>query len=183
MTVARRFRRPIGMLVAVVVVGTFAFSACGQTDNDTKSATAGLPDLAQSLQAHDWIYDPSDSSIALPDSSGEVRLRFDDDMRAGGSGPCNSFSAATKLSGIDGIRFKDLTSTLMGCSEPVMNAEAAYFGALGNVTTLDVTDRNRLVLTGGGQRLAYKGIEPSAARVPKGGSGTKSSPESSRSTN
>jgi hypothetical protein len=49
----------------------------------------------------------------------------------------------------------------------VAEAESAYFDALVQVNTADVTDRDRLILTGNGSRLTFTASpQPSTSSAP-----------------
>ena len=156
----RRSSRPFLMFCMVLgVTGTLLLSACGQNSNDSRSATAGMPDLAQSLTAYEWRLDPSDSSIGTAKTRA-VTLHFTDAKHASGSAPCNTFRSTVRLTGDNGIRFTDTASTLMACEPPADAAEKAFFEALAAVRTADATKPNRLVLTGGSSRLAFDRYDP-----------------------
>ena len=56
--------RGMAPLAALVLVATALVVGCSGTENDTKAAPYGLPDLRQSLMAHGWRLDPEASSVA-----------------------------------------------------------------------------------------------------------------------
>lgn len=141
--------RRVTVTVAIVLAGV-AMAGCGQTANDTRSATAGLPDLEQSLMAHEWLLETS----ATP-----VTLVFGSDQTASGTAPCNTYRAATTLSGDDGVEFGDITTTSRACEADVTQAEQTYLEDLAKVRTADVTDRDRLILTGDGVQLSYTALD------------------------
>jgi heat shock protein HslJ len=150
--------RPLraGLPAAAAVV---ALAACGGAAEGTRSATAGLPDLEQSLGASGWRLDPDDSTV--PDAgAGAVTLVFGDGDLGSGSGPCTTYRGAVELTGDDGVRLGGLTTTSPGCRPTVAAAEQEYLGALEQVRTADVTDPDRLVLTSPGVRLSFTAVEP-----------------------
>jgi heat shock protein HslJ len=162
---SHRGPRLLLLTIATVAVG-LVLAGCGQTPNDTKSATAGLPDLEQSLSAHEWLLDPSDSTVASVDGH-PVTLVFTTGTAASGSGPCNSYRAGVTLDGDRGVTFDHPATTLIGCDPPVAAAESAYLDALLQVNTADVTDRDRLILTGDGARLSFTASpQPSTSSAP-----------------
>jgi heat shock protein HslJ len=151
-------RRPSGTLaLATAVTVAVALSACGGTQVGTRSATAGLPDLEQSLAAAEWLLDPADSSPA--DAGGTPVTLVLDGAAASGAGPCNRYRGTVELDGDDGVRITDVATTAMSCDAPAMAAEAAYLDALARVRTADVADPDRLVLTADGVRLSYTAVD------------------------
>lgn len=141
------------MLFAACVAG-LALAGCGQTDNDTRSATAGLPDLEQSLMAHAWRLESGSGSTDLPGEN-PVTLVVESSTAASGTAPCNTYRTEVTLDGDDGVSFGPPAATLMGCESAVSAAESAYFEALTKVRSADVTDRDRLVLEGDGVTLSF----------------------------
>jgi heat shock protein HslJ len=152
-------RRPStsSLLVAGAAV-VVALAACGEEPGGEGSATAGVPDLEQSLAAHGWLIDLSDSSIADVGAD-SVTLAFAGATAASGAAPCNTYRGVVTLDGDDGVRIADIATTLIGCEPPVMAAEREYLEALAEVRTADVTDRDRLVLTSDEVRLSFTAID------------------------
>jgi heat shock protein HslJ len=143
-------RRRRGTAIVASILAGVAMAGCGQTANDTRSATAGLPDLEQSLMAHEWLLDTSPQPITLV---------FGSDQTASGIAPCNTYRAATTFSGDDGLELVDISATARSCEPDVMQAEQSYLDDLAKVRTADVTDRDRLVLTGDGVRLSFTALD------------------------
>ena len=154
-------RRPRLVLLLAASVASSMLAGCGQTDNDTKSATAGLPDLEQSLMAHQWLLDANDSTTGLA-SPNPVTLVFVSGNAASGVAPCNTYRTQVTLDGDDGVHLDAPAATGKACEQPVMDAEARYFAALTEVDQADVTDRSRLVLEGNGVRLSFAAFDLSA---------------------
>jgi heat shock protein HslJ len=148
------------VVLTSTLIAALVLTACGPTANDTKSATAGLPDLAQSLMAHQWLLVPGDSSLDEVDTN-PVTLVFTTDTTASGSAPCNTYRSPVTLDGDDGVSFDQPVTTLEKCEPPTMAAEHAYLDALGQVTTADVTDRKALILTGHDVRLSFSASDTS----------------------
>jgi heat shock protein HslJ len=62
------------------------------------------------------------------------------------------------------LSFSDLASTQMACDPPLMDLEAAYLRAIGDVTGYQVTgDQTGLVLTGGTAALTFTPQAPTEA--------------------
>jgi heat shock protein HslJ len=143
-----RVRLALGLVVALGL----GAAACSWTDNDTRSATQGLPNVQQALEAERWVLDPTESSLD-PAPTSEVTLEFTGEGLSG-AGPCNQYFGGYTLDDHT-LTVDAIGATLRGCDEPVMAAEAAYFAALEGEHTVDVTDRDRLVLTRDGFHLEY----------------------------
>lgn len=158
-----RPRRPRLLLLVVILVAGLVIAGCGQTANDTRSATAGLPDLEQSLMAHQWLLDPADSTLARAGTE-PVTLVFTSGTAASGTAPCTTYRSQVTLEGDDGVRFAPPVTTLADCDPAVMAAESDYLAALEQVRTADVTDRQRLVLAADGVRLSFSASDVVAQR-------------------
>ncbi|MCB0979000.1 MAG: META domain-containing protein [Acidimicrobiales bacterium] len=143
------------LVLAASVLLALAVASCGSDDPDvdSRAATMGLPDLKVNLVADAWLLDPEDSSIEV---AGErVTLDFHADDAVSGTAPCNTYRASVSY-GDATVTISEVGSTLRGCDPDVMDAEAAYFDALVAVRDVDLTDRDRLILTGPGDvRLAF----------------------------
>jgi heat shock protein HslJ len=152
-------RRPSrsGLLAATAAV-VAVLVGCGGTANGTRSATAGLPDLEQSLVAHEWLLDAADSSLADAGST-PVTLAFTGASAASGAAPCNTYRGAVTLDGDEGVRVDDIATTSMDCGRSVMAAERAYLETLARVRAADATDPDRLVLTSDGVRLSFTAVD------------------------
>ena len=161
----RRLVRAIGVGAVALSVGLSA-AGCSWTENDTKVATYGLPDLTQSLMAETWLLDASASSVQ-PVTDAPVTLQFDEDGFSGVA-QCNSYGGSYEV-GEGSITIGAVGGTLRACVEQdLMDAEAAYLKALEGPHDVDVTDRDRLVLEHDGTRLEYTVAD---RRIPTDGSG------------
>jgi len=151
-------RTPTRRLAAagLALAAAAALASCGSpTDNDTRSATAGLPDTLQSLQAETWVLDPSETTPAV-DTEATITLSFGDE-RLQGQAPCNVYGAPFELEGDHGIDIGPVTSTMAACDD--LDAERAYLGALEEVDEADTVDPTRLVLEGDGVSLAFDRLD------------------------
>ena len=157
------------MLFPLLVVPLIAAGGAGQagaeptgsadlTDGSSRSVTVGLPDLLQQLTEQEWVLDRADSSLTSSDTS-PVTLRFAADRTLAGMGPCNSYFGPFTIEGDTTIDIGALGSTGRACAPEVMVAEDEYLTALQSVSTVDATDRNRLVLEDGVTRLAYRALD------------------------
>lgn len=159
----RSDRRPTRVTISLVLVAAFAvlLGACASpTEEDSLSATYGLPDVERALEAETWVLDGQGSSPEI-DTDTTVTLEFDGG-RVAGQAPCNRYHGGFELDGHD-IRIGPLAGTMMACDEAVDAAERAYFSALEAVDTVDVTDPTRLELTGGNISLVFDRLDPETA--------------------
>lgn len=139
-----------GVVVAILVLTT---TGCGSDTADTRSETAGLPDVQQEIEAEAWELDPSDSSIELPDGA-EATFAVEGDT-ASGVGPCNAYAGRFALDD-HSVAIGPLAGTLIACEQPLMDAQDAFMAALEKVDTLELPD-DRLLLTGPDDvRLAFE---------------------------
>jgi heat shock protein HslJ len=151
------------LVLAAIVVGTTAFAACSSpTDEDTRSATAGMPNLQQSLVAQHWRLDASDSSIGS-ELERAVTLEFHGDGTVSGSAPCNDYHGAYSTDLDDWtVTITRLATTRRACEDPVMRAEQQYLDALAAVRDVEFSDGYFHVVLDNhaGDRLAYDAFDP-----------------------
>ncbi len=69
----------------------------------------------------------------------KLTAEFGPDGQLTGSGGCNTFNAEYTVSGSDGLSIGPVASTKKACEEEVMQTEAAYFAALGNTVTYQLS--------------------------------------------
>jgi heat shock protein HslJ len=142
----------------IAVVAVLGVAGCSWTSNDTRSATAGLPDTKQQLTAYEWLLDRSDSSLTANDTTATT-LTFAADHLVFGSAPCNLYRGTFAIDE-DTVEIRDISQTKRSCPQDVMQAEQEYLTVLQKVRDVDATDRKRLVLTGPeGARLAFSSID------------------------
>jgi heat shock protein HslJ len=140
--------------LALLALATVALAGC--TTNpavDSLAATQGLPDLAVNLGASEWVLDSTGTTVGLGERP--ITLDFHPNDTASGIGPCNAYRGSVAL-GNNTVTITDVTTTQRACEPAVMQNETAYFAALAEVRDVDLTDRDRLILTApGGVRLAF----------------------------
>jgi heat shock protein HslJ len=94
------------------------------------------------------------SAVTSPVTGSTLTLEFATGGKASGNGGCNSFSGDYTVSGIDGIRFGPLASTLKACADPALDTqEQQYLAALDLARTYQVTG-NLLTLFRAGNTIA-----------------------------
>jgi heat shock protein HslJ len=94
------------------------------------------------------------SAVTSPATGSTLTLEFTTGGKASGNGGCNSFSGDYTLSGLDGIRFGPLASTLKACADPALDTqEQQYLAALELARTYQVTG-NMLTLFRDGHTIA-----------------------------
>ncbi|WP_170265536.1 META domain-containing protein [Thiohalocapsa marina] len=81
-----------------------------------------------------------------------VTLLFDRNGALSGSGGCNRYHGQAQLTG-ERLTIGPLGSTMMACSEALMNQERTFFNALARVDAFDIDDSGALHLRGGGESL------------------------------
>ncbi len=81
-----------------------------------------------------------------------------DSGQAVGRGGCNSFGGRATISG-DRVAFGQLSSTLIGCDDPLGRAEQLYLTALGRVER-GHRDGAMLTLSGSGIELTFSAVAP-----------------------
>jgi heat shock protein HslJ len=129
-----------------VIAAAIGFAGCGWAANDTRDATAGMPDVLANLTANEWTLKPASSSPAIQFAS-PITIRFTTDHTLSGTGHCNFYHGSFALHG-DSITIGPLAQTLRACEPAAMTAEHLYLTALDRVTTVKNTGRNTLELTG-----------------------------------
>lgn len=147
-------RRAVALAVTLAMA-TLAAVGCGSpTDNDTRSATQGLPDTRQSLEASIWALDGAASTPPI-ESRQLITLEFDGN-HVSGQGGCNSYGGSFELNDHD-IEIRGLASTERACADEADTAaEQAFFGALNGARSVDTGDRDRLVVKTTGGELVFR---------------------------
>jgi heat shock protein HslJ len=83
----------------------------------------------------------------------EVTLAFGADGQAGGSGGCNSYSAAYEVQG-ETVQFGQVASTLRACAdEAITHQEQQFFAALTTATAFAVRDEQLTLSSADGQTM------------------------------
>lgn len=139
--------RPRPFVVVPLVLLLTTAVACGDD-----GATI---DDGRELEGVTWILDRG-SIDGLADDvppGARVDVRFEANEVSGTSG-CNSYSGTYEVDG-GSVSFGPLGGTEMGCQpSSLMELEAAYLSALGQVRTFRVSD-DALTLTGGGAPMTF----------------------------
>jgi heat shock protein HslJ len=153
-------RRLAAMLaIALVLAGS---AACASpTDDDTRSATAGMPNLEQSLVAQHWRLDRRDSSVSH-EFDRVVTLEFHDDGVVSGRAPCNEYHGRYTTDLDDWtVSITALAVTKRACAGSTMRAEREYLHALSLVRDVEFSDRYLQVVIDNstGDRLSYDAFD------------------------
>jgi heat shock protein HslJ len=153
-------RRVSGLLgVAIVLVLAAGLGGCRWRDDvDSRTATAGLPQTEEFLEAHDWVLRPAVSSPSV-EGGEQVTLSFDDGHLSG-QGPCNLYRASYDLDAEQNLDIEAIATTKKLCDEPAMQAERHYIAALEAVTTVRVSDDRLLLRHGDRVHLRYRPTTP-----------------------
>lgn len=133
--------RPFLPAAAIVVLAVLP--ACSNDD-------AG----ADGLTGVTWVLEAPSTGSLVDASPADARidLTFDEEQ-AHGSSACNSYRGSYAVDG-DALTFGPLASTQMACEQMLMDLEAAYLAALGDVTGFEVGN-GALTLTGGDVTLTF----------------------------
>jgi heat shock protein HslJ len=139
-------------LAAATMLALTVAAACGEVVPGAGGSPDGSPDeLAGGWRLTDG--EGPDGPIPIVDSH-DITLVIEEDGSWGGTAACNSYGATVELDGTD-LRVTELFQTEMACiEEGVMESEAAYLTAFGQVTSFEVADEV-LTLHGDGVRLDY----------------------------
>jgi heat shock protein HslJ len=145
-------RRAVTLVLAIGLA--LVLAACSPTANDTKSATAGLPNIRQQLTANVWVLDEEASSLQR--SNGDrVTVAFSTAGVVSGMTACNRYTGNYTLNW-DTIRVTHISQTTRTCSSEQTGAESEYLLALRAVRHVEPSSIDRLKLTGGANlRLTY----------------------------
>jgi heat shock protein HslJ len=111
--------------------------------------------------AHEWRLDgPASTPTFAADA--EVTLAFGDDGAVSGQVGCNTYRGSFEVDG-DRLDISGLAQTLRACVPDTGTLERDYLAALEEVTSADVTDRDRLVLEGHGVTLELRAFDAEEA--------------------
>jgi heat shock protein HslJ len=117
------------MLTSIMCAALFSLGACGP---------AGVQQGNQSdLTGTTWSLSTL-SGQPLVTGSG-ITIEFTSDGKVSGSSGCNRYAGAYKVSGNSIQISSPLASTMMACSQEIMDQESAYLKSLGEVTAFTST--------------------------------------------
>lgn len=150
--------RRAGAAIASCALATLF--ACASSDAPGGATTGG------DLTGVTWVLDHA-SMMTLVDAvptGARIDIAFDA-IDVHGQAACNSYGGGYEADASAGsLSFSDLASTQMACDPPLMDLEAAYLGAIGDVTGYQVTgNQTGLVLTGGTAALTFTPHAPTEA--------------------
>lgn len=125
------------LILTLILVTSLALASC----------TAGGISNTTNLVGSSWklvSYGSSNNpTAAVPDST--TSLIFAKDGKLTGNVGCNSFSGDYKANGSQ-VTFGQIVTTLMACSDPVMQQETAVLKVLSGTASFKV-DSGKLVIT------------------------------------
>lgn len=140
-------------IVALIAGSSLAMTACAD-GGDKGSGASGT------LEGVTWVLDRASIDALVPDAPADARVdaRFEDGQVSGRSG-CNTYGGGYEVGG-DALTFDTLGGTEMACMpESLMDLEAAFLAALGDVGSFRVTGEE-LVLTGADATLTFTSEPP-----------------------
>jgi len=107
----------------------------GQTATPAASSAEPADPASPAILDSVWTLTTLNGASVLPRTKPSLTIGVD--MRAGGSGGCNSWFAQAEIKD-DTIRLGSITSTLKGCTQSVNLQEGAFKAALAGVMTWSV---------------------------------------------
>lgn len=131
---------PLAPAQPIVIVTNLVGQVNHAAASSEEPATPAAPAILDSV----WTLTSLSGTPVLPRT--KPSLTIGADMRAGGSGGCNSWFAQAEMSG-ETLRLGSITSTLKGCTQSVNLQESAFKDALAAVATWSVAG-NELSLFG-----------------------------------
>jgi heat shock protein HslJ len=126
-------------IVVIMIIGLI-LAGC------TPTKTPGV-----SLDGTSWVLTGVKGGPAL--SGATVTIEFSNG-RISGSDGCNSYSGSVTLKGNKFNVGKDIISTMMACSDPIMQQSSAFYDALKQSTAYKVVDQQLTLLDASGQIVA-----------------------------
>ena len=144
--------------VAIASCALVTLFACA---NDSSVATTG-----GDLTGVTWVLDHASmmTLVGTVPTGARIDITFGAaDVQ--GRAACNSYGGGYEADASAGsLSFSDLASTQMACEPPLMDLEADYLAAIGDVTGYQVTgSQTGLVLTGGTAALTFTPQAPTEA--------------------
>ena len=131
---------PLAPTQPVVIVTNLV----GRIETGTASSSAPAVPEAPAILDVTWTATHIGDVAILPRTA--PSLSISSDMRAGGSGGCNSWFAQAEIDG-DTLRLGSITSTLKACTQAINQQEQAFHDALIAAATWQV-DADQLTLFG-----------------------------------
>lgn len=131
---------PLAPAAPIVIVTNLVGRIETGASSSTEPAIAETPAILNVT----WTATQIGDATILPRT--KPSLSISDDMRAGGSGGCNSWFAQAEIDG-DTLRLGSITSTLKACTQPINLQEQAFHAALTAAMTWQV-DADQLTLFG-----------------------------------
>ena len=143
--------------ISLFTLTLFLLAACQQQE--------AAPEESIDLAGTNWILSSLNGNLPLPNTV--VSLQFGADSTVSGTDGCNRYSTSFTQDGPNLTINQPAASTMMACSEPIMNQAAAYMTALTQVTSF-IAAGSQLSLSSGDQVLAtfVAGTEDAAASEP-----------------
>lgn len=124
--------KPLAPVQPVLIV----MNLVGQANTASSSSEAPVDPAPPAILDSVWLLTSLNGTPVLPRT--KPSLTIGADMRAGGSGGCNSWFAQAEISG-ETLRLGSITTTLKGCTQSVNLQEGAFKDALAAVATWSVT--------------------------------------------
>lgn len=137
---------PLAPASPVLIVTNFVGHIEGQSSMSSTPDAPQTPAILDSV----WTATAIGDAPVLPRTPPSITIGAD--MRAGGSGGCNSWFAQAEIDG-DTLRLGSITSTQKGCMQSVNLQEQAFKTALAAVATWQVTGNELTLFAADGKTL------------------------------
>jgi heat shock protein HslJ len=151
-------------VVVLIAILLFARGAAAPAAQPAQTPTAVSEGRAstdpQKLMIPRWLLTSmvlDGQEIALPES--QLSLQFEGEGKANGEGGCNSFFTDYQVAEDGAMQFGPVGATKMFC-EGAMEAENAYFQALGKVSAFRTEDWKLFLTSGDGQTALVFSMPP-----------------------
>lgn len=155
-------RRPDGRLV---FAGEAALPEAGEAEIIMRPA--GAPEIDAALVGPLWrLAFLNGDGVGMLEGQRDIpHVVFGEDGRASGSGGCNRLVTGYRTARAGGLRIEQAASTMMACTEAVLDREMAFTGALARVTAHAIAG-DVLRLTAEGEPLAILVAEAAPVNAP-----------------
>jgi heat shock protein HslJ len=109
------------------------------------------PDKSTALDGTEWVLNTLPGKTLIPDSF--ITLRFQDDLVSGTDG-CNRYSGAYTASELQLQFDSSMATTMMACTDPLMEQASAYLAALAQVRSYRIAAGQLILLSADNTLLA-----------------------------
>ena len=106
----------------------------------------------EALTTNLWMLSELNGQATLPDTA--ITAEFGEDGKVSGSSGCNNYTTTYSVSRKKIAFGEQSAMTMMACSDPVMEQERAYLGALSAATTFEIVEDDLVLYDADGNVVA-----------------------------